>query len=88
MEDERRRRIYNNKDLTKEKGGTAKRRKEAQKKEMGSWGTRGVGGSRPQARGPFSLGRWAARFCVFSPLKQVVTSSKPQLLDSLSTNSL
>ena len=54
-EDKRKRGIYNNRDHPKQ-GGTAKK-KEAQRKEKGSWDARGVGSSCPQARGPFSLGR-------------------------------
>ena len=45
--------------------GEAKKKKETQKKERGSWGATGVGDSCPRARGSFSLERWAARFCVF-----------------------
>ena len=37
--------------------GTTKKKREVQRKERGSWDARGVGDSRPQARGPFSLGR-------------------------------
>ena len=40
-------------------GGTAKKKEEAQRKERGSWDARGDGDSCPQAREPFSLGRWA-----------------------------
>ena len=65
-----------------------KRKKEAQKKGRGSWGARGVGGSRLQARGPFSLGRWAARFCVFFTPKTSHRLIRAQLLNPFSTNSL
>ena len=48
-------------EITQSKGGgAAKKKREAQRKERGSWGARGVGDSRPRARGPFSLGRCAA----------------------------
>ena len=40
----------------------------------------GLAHSRPRVRGPFSLGRWAARFCVLFTQKQVVASSKPNFL--------
>ena len=67
--------------------GTGKKKK-AQRKERGSWDARGVGSSRPRARGPFSLGRWAIRFCVFSTPKTSHCLIRAQLLDPLSTNSL
>ena len=69
-------------------GGTAKKKREAQRKERGSLGVRGVGDSRPRARGPFSLGHWAALFCVFFTPKTSRRLIKAQLLDPLSTNSL
>ena len=41
------------------------KKKKALRKERGSWDARGVRSFRPRARGPFSLGRWTVRFCVF-----------------------
>ena len=75
-------------EISQRKEKMAKKKKEAQKKERGSWGTRGVGDSRPQAREPFSLGRWAVRFCVFFIPKTSRRLIRAQLLDPLSTNSL
>ena len=47
-------------------GSRGKRKKRAQRKERGSWDARGVGSSRPQARGPFSLGRLGRSvLCIF-----------------------
>ena len=48
----------------------------------------GLAHSRPRARGPFSLGRWAARFCVFFIPKTSHRLIRAQLLAPLSTNSL
>ena len=48
----------------------------------------GLAHSRPRARGPFSLGRWAARFCVPFIPKTSRHLIKAQLLAPLSTNSL
>ena len=45
--------------------GRGGRKKKAQRKERGSWDVREVGSSRPWARGPFSLGRWAVQSYVF-----------------------
>ena len=72
----------------REGGGTAKKKEEAQKKERGSQDARGVEDSRPRARGPFFLGRWAARFCVFFTPKTSSRLIRTQLLHPFSTNSL
>ena len=66
-------------EITQSKKG--KKKKKAQKKERGSWDARGVGSSRPRARclSPWDVG--PSNFVYFSPLKQVVASSEPQLLD-------
>ena len=69
-------------------GGTAKKEREAQRTERGFWGVKGVGDSHPRARGPFSLGRWTARFCVFFTPKTSRRLIRTQLLDPFSTNSL
>ena len=42
----------------------------------------------PRTWGPFSLGRWAARFCVFFTPKTSHRLIRVQLLDPFSTNSL
>ena len=65
-----------------------KKKKKAQRKERGSWDARGVGSSRLRARGPFSLGRWAIRFCVFFTPKISRRFIRAQLLDPFSINSL
>ena len=75
-------------EISQRKEKMAKKKKEAQKKERGSWGARGVGDSRRWVRGPFSLGRWAARFCVFFTPKTSRHLIRAQLLDPLSTNLL
>ena len=75
-------------EITRSRGGTARKKREAQRKERGSWDARGVGDSRPQARGPFSLGRWATRVYVFFIPKTSRRLIRAQLLDPLSTNSL
>ena len=75
-------------EITRSRGGTARKKREAQRKERGSLGVRGVGDSRPRARGPFSLGRWATRFCVFFTSKTSRRLIRAQLLDPLSTNLL
>ena len=75
-------------EISQREEGTAKKKKEAQKKERGSWDARRVGDSRPRAKGPFSLGCWATRFCVFFTPKTSRCFIKAQLLDPLSTNSL
>ena len=49
---------------------------------------KGLVHSCPRARGPFSLGRWAARFCVLFIPKTSRRLIKAQLLDPLSTNLL
>ena len=48
----------------------------------------GLAHSYPRARGPFSLERWAARFCVLFIPKTSRRLIKAQLLAPLSTNSL
>ena len=63
MTDKRRRRMngregYITIEITQSMGRGG-RKKKAQRKERGSWDVREVGSSRPWARGPFSLGRWA-----------------------------
>ena len=58
-------------------GSRGKRKKRAQRKETRSWDARGVGSSRPWARGPFSLGLRPSDSMYFSPPKQVVASSEP-----------
>ena len=83
----------NNRDLTK-KGGTAKKEREAQKQGGLETGRKflsdrdGLAHSRPRTKGPFSLGRWAARFCVIFIPKTSRRLIKAQLLNPLSTNSL
>ena len=69
-------------------GGTAKKEREAQRTKRGFWGVKRVGDSHPRARGPFSLGRWAARFCVFFTPKTSRRLIIAQLLDPFSINSL
>ena len=64
-----------------EEGGPETRRRLLRDRE-------GLAHSRPQARGPFSLERWAARFCVPFIPKTSGHLIKAQLLASLSTNSL
>ena len=77
-----------------EEEGTAKKEREAQKQGGLEKGMRllcdqeGLAHSRPRARGPFSLGHWGARFCVFFIPKINRRLIKTQLLDPLSTNSL
>ena len=48
----------------------------------------GLAHSHPRARGPFSLGRWATKFCVLFIPKTSRRLIRAQLLDPLSTNSL
>ena len=53
-------------EITQRKGGGRRPRRRGrprERKEAPVW-PRGVGDSRPRARGPFSLGHWAALFCV------------------------
>ena len=77
-----------------EEEGTAKKEREAQKQGGLEKGMRllcdqeGLAHSRPRARGLFSLGPWAARFCVFFIPKTSYRLIRAQLLDPLSTNSL
>ena len=72
----------------------AKKKREEQKQGGLEEGKRllcdqkGLAHSHPRAKGPFSLGRWAARFCVFFSPKTSRRLIRAQLLDSLSTNSL
>ena len=71
-----------------------KKKREAQKQGGPEKGSRplcdreGLTHSRPQARGLFSLGCWAARFCVFFTPKTSRRLTRAQLSDPLSTNSL
>ena len=71
-----------------------KKKREAQKQGGPEKGSRplcdreGLAHSRPRARGLFSLGCWAARFCVFFTPKTSRRLTRAQLLDPLSTNSL
>ena len=75
-------------EITHSSGRRKKESREAQRKERGSWDARGVGSSRLRARGPFSLGRWAVRFCVFFTPEISRHLIRTQLLDPFSTNSL
>ena len=61
-------------EITQRKG---KMRKKAERKEKGSWDARGVGSSRPRARGlsPWDVGPSDSMY--FLPPKQAVVSSKP-----------
>ena len=69
--------------------GTARKEREAQSKEGGSCVTeRGVGPFPSSSEGPFSLGRWAARFCVLFIPKTSHRLIRAQFLDPLSTNSM
>ena len=79
-EDEQKRRIYNNRDLTKE-GGKKKGMRLLDDRE-------GMAHPRPRANGSFSLGCWAIRFSVLFIPKTSRRLIKAQLLDPLSTNSL
>ena len=93
MTDKCRRRIngregYITTEITHSSGRRKKESREAQRKERGSWDARGVGSSRLRARGPFSLGRWAVRFCVFFTPETSRRLIRVQPLDPLSTNSL
>ena len=80
--------IYNNRDHSKRGGEAAKKKREAQRKERGSWDARGDGDSHPRAKEPFSLGRWTIRFYMFFTPKTSRRLIKAQLLDPLSINSL
>ena len=79
-EDEQKRRIYNNRDLTNE-GGKKKGMRLLDDRE-------GMAHPRPRANGSFSLGCWAIRFSVLFIPKTSRRLIKAQLLDPLSTNSL
>ena len=73
-------------EITQSGGGRRRRRLRERREALGV--ARGVGDSRPRMRGPFSLRRWAARFCVFFTRKTSRRLIRAKLLDPLSTNSL
>ena len=65
-----------------------KKRRRPRERKKAPMSLRGVGDSCPRANDPFSLGRWAARSCVFFTLETSRHLIRAQLLDALSTNSL